>query len=336
MEDTELKATQIKETQTKEFLTPLPFAYKRTNDPEKASYREWRVSPVSIKGRENKPRTDEEILEFVRKQHEGKRWYTLEYWREKGLPTEQLELIINDRQITVCNYNREKPFTDRHINRAKEVFGQLAARFPQILNEVRWLLIDNVQPPSLLGDDELYPTNGVATREHQVFRLMPRGMELFPHRIEATSNFEGTLVHESAHLIWDEFEDEWREKFRWEYCFDHKDDWEFGLTKAGERKWLNKQTGEMSPQGEFPLQPDKCVNFYARQNAKEDICESLVAYVYDPELLKRVSPEKFGILQRHDAKQETPDISVRRVPEAEIKLPEIKPETVFYFVQEPE
>lgn len=317
-------------------LAPLPFTYERTTDPAKAQYREWRVSPVVFEGQTNEPIPDEEIIDSVRKQHEAKQWYTQEYWRRKGMPSEQVEFAINGRQITVYNFNRDKLFTDEHVERAKKAFQQLLARFPKVFDEIRWVLIDDVQPPSLLADDYLYPTNGTAMREHRAFRFMPRGTELMPHRVSAVTNFEGTFVHELGHLIQSEFEGEWREKYKWQYCFDHEDEWEVRKAQNGENRWFNKETGEMAPQGQFPLQPEQCVTSYARQNMGEDICDSLVAYVYDPEQLRRVSPDKFGILQGHDLKQTTPDISITKVPKEEIKLPEIKPETVLYFVQEPE
>lgn len=332
-EGKELGTASVQETKPKEILT-LPFRYELTTDSERASYREWRVSPVVFEGEQNKPRTDEEIVESVRKQHEAKEWYTQEYWRGKGLPSEQLEFTINGRQITLYNFNSEVPFTDEYITRTQRVLNQFATRFPETLDELRWVLIDDIQPSSLLGDEELYPTNGTAMREYRAFRFMPKGIKLSPHRVEAASNYEGTLVHELGHLIQGKFEKEWREKFKWNYCFDHDEDWEVRETRSGERKWFNKQTGEMSPQGQFPLQPDQCVTAYARQNMGEDICESLVAYIYDPELLKRVSPDKFEILRIHNSQEKPPTTSVRRIPQEEIALPKIKPETVYYFIQE--
>jgi len=321
---------------TKEPLHSLPFVYERTTDPADAQYQEWRVSPVVFEGQANEPIPDEEIVDSVRKQHESKQWYTQEYWRKKGIPSEQIEFSIDGRQITVYNFNKDKPFTDEHVDRAEKAFQQMASKFPKILDEIRWVLIDDVQPPSLLADDKLYPTNGTAMREHRAFRFMPRGMELIPHRVSAASNFEGTFVHESGHLIQGEFEGEWRKKYKWDYCYDHEDEWEVRKAPNGENRFFNKETGEMAPQGQFPLQPEQCITTYAKQNMGEDICDSLVAYVYDPELLERVSPDKFGILQKHDIKQKEPPVSATRVSKEEIKLPEIKPETVGYYVKEPE
>ena len=93
----------------------------------------------------------------------------------------------------------------------------------------------------------------------------------------------------------------------------------------------------MSPQAQYPLQPDQCITYYARQNIREDICDSLVAYIYDSDKLKAIAPEKYAILQSHDLSlKDRPYISTQRIPKAEIKLPEIKPETIRFYIQEPE
>lgn len=174
-----------------------------------------------------------------------------------------------------------------------------------------------------------------------MFRLYPRGMELFPHRIEATTNFGGTIAHELTHLIQAEFEEEWGEDFQWRYCWqdEYKDEWEVReppvKTPLGEKKWFHKESGWMSPQGQFPLQPDKCVTNYARQNIGEDICESMVAYLHDPGKLRAIAQKKHQILQGHDAKQETPEVEVQQMAENKVKLPEIKPQTIYYYIEEP-
>ncbi len=89
-----------------------------------------------------------------------------------------------------------------------------------------------------------------------------------------------------------------------------------------------------SVNGKFPLQPDQCITYYAKIDWNEDLCESMVAYLYDPDLLKETSVGKFNILSKHDIKGIPTDINVREVPKDEIKLPEIKPETVYYYIEE--
>lgn len=318
-------------------LPPLPFTYERTFDPKQAAYQEWRISRISFAGKKNEPKTDDQIVEAVKRQREGTDWFLSEYWRKKGLPQEQLEFLVGEQPITIYNYSQEKPFTDEHVVRMQKALGELASRFPQVVDKIRWILIDDIAHASGFGDPENYPLNGDAMSQWHAFRYLPRGMELIPHRVQATSNFEGTFIHEMTHLIDRDFEDEWGEKFKWNYCIDSPDEWETRPTPDGkDKKFFNKQTGEMSPQGQFSLQPDQSVTHYARQNMGEDICDSMVAYVYDPDLLKTVSLDKYDILARHDAKKPHPEVTIKRVPKEEIKLPEIKPETIHYYIEEPE
>lgn len=212
-------------TATKEQLPPLPFKYERTHAPEQAAYRERRVSLMSFEGVPNEPKTDQEIIEMIKRKREEKDWFTSEDWRGKGLPEEQIEFQVNGKSITVYNWNKEKPFTDEHIQRAQKAFQELASRFPQITDQIRWVLIDNKQEASAFGDPEKYPVNGHVMRGRGAFQLLPRGMELMPHRVAKASNFEGTFVHESTHLIEQEFKPEWKQQFKWEQCIDHKDEW---------------------------------------------------------------------------------------------------------------
>lgn len=316
-------------------LSPLPFNYKRTFDPTKASYQEWRVSPVSIVGRENKPRTDSEIISMVIQQREQKDWFVNEYWRKKGLPSEQIEFMINGSPITVYNWNKELPFTEQHIQKTKDVLEELGSRFPKILNSLRWILVENYQEPSLLGDPIKYPASGHAMSEWNTFRLFPKGMSIEPYRMPPIPNFVCTLTHELAHLIEKEFEAEWEQNFQWGYCWD-SDEWESRDSPDGNgKKFFNKKTGEMSPQFRFPLQPEQCVTYYAKQNPSEDICESLTSYVLKPDLLEKVSPKKLEILKSHDVKLKRPEVSFKTILVNQIRLPEIKPEVVYYFIKEP-
>ncbi|MBI2596490.1 hypothetical protein HYW46_07220 [Candidatus Daviesbacteria bacterium] len=314
-------------------LPPLPFTYVKTDDESKADIKVWQYKIDS------KYRTKEELLERARATKEDALWYASKEWREKGTPFEQIEFQVGDKEITVYNYN-EKKFTDEHIKKFQQVLIKLAEHFPKILERLRWVLINDKQGRSVYGDEKEYPLNGSAWVPWKVFKLQPRGMEMFPHRIIKTTNFEGTLIHELSHLIADDFYQEWTDVVRWQHITDlekkDREDWESRKTPdSGLKAFYNKKTGEMAPNGKIPLQPEQCVTKYARIKEDEDFCESMVAYFYDPELLKRVSPEKFEIIKKHDAKKPIPKIEVKRIPKDQIKLPEIKPETVYYFVKEP-
>lgn len=206
-----------------DILSPLPYTYQRTDDPALAEFSEWRVSPVVFGDEDNVPRTDEEIIEMVRQQKEAQQWYTLEYWRKKGEPQEQVEFVINNQKVTLYNFSADKPLTDEHLQKASLVFQEMASRFPQAMSQIRWIMIDGVQLPSAFGDPEKYPTNGMAYRQFQAFQFYPRGTELFPYRLPVVSNFEGVFSHELTHLIQIEFEGEWSDKFSWGRCWENEE-----------------------------------------------------------------------------------------------------------------
>lgn len=315
----------------------LPFKYERVFNDDEAQYKIWRTSPLLMgEGDVNSPKSDLEILDDVKKKNENKHWYTSEEWRGKGMPEEQIEFQINENPITVYNFNSEISFSDEHILRTERTLKELVSRFTEILEKVQWILVNDIQPPSLLGDDQHFPTNGRSIKDDKAIVIMPRGMEFFPHRISSTSNFEGTIVHEIGHLLFTKFANMWKEKFQWAFCGDNEEEWEVRKAPNGKDKWFHKLTGKMSPIGQYPLQPEQCVSEYAQIHMEEDICESLVAYIFDPEKLKEISPEKFAILKSYDT-SETKGVNVnsRKVAKTDINLPIVNPETIKYYIEEP-
>lgn len=176
METTDSK--QDVETKIQPELPKLPFTYLRTNDPNQAQFHDDRISRVKLSGKENKPQTDEKILAPIIEAKERERWVTYEYWRKKGLPQEQVEFKIGDKQVTIYNFSKEKPFSDDHIAIMQDVFEKLATHFPENLSKIRWILIDDIQPASAFGDSDKYPINGEANNFWSTFILYPRGMEL--------------------------------------------------------------------------------------------------------------------------------------------------------------
>jgi len=163
-------------------------------------------------------------------------------------------------------------------------------------------------------------------------------MEFISHRITAATNFEGTLVHELTHLIDDQFENAgWVEKYKWESCSKYSEDWDHKDVPDGGRKaFYNRKTGKMALAGLFALQPEECVTEYATHLIGDDICESLVAYFFNPNLLRTVSPTKFAIIQSQDANLPKSLVAAKRMSTDEIRLPEIKPQVVNYFIKEPQ
>ncbi|MBU6389018.1 hypothetical protein KGQ71_00725 [Patescibacteria group bacterium] len=323
--------------QLTEYEQSLPYRYERTYNREEAEFVEHRMPMIRIVGEGTLPRTDEDILNFIRQQKEMQNWFTMDYWRKKGKPEEQVELNVDGQNISVFNYCKKTPLTEEHIAQLERVYGRLAQHFPEALRNIRYFLINNVQTPSLLGDPERYPTNGSAMARLQAFQLFPRGTGLMPHRIQAASNFEGTVAHETTHLIQEKFDKPWSERYRWEQCMNFPDEWEMRDSPDGTRKvFYNKSTGEMAPQFEFPLQPEECVTEYAKLNMHEDICESMVAYLCDPDRLRLVSPGKYEILERLDQKRESVTVASEVVPKEQVNIPRPEPTTIKYYIVEPE
>lgn len=319
-------------------IDPLPFTYTRVLDASVSQYSHKRISGIQVVGEpQNEPRSDDDIVGRVKNDFEGSQWYYLEYWRRKGLPSEEIHFQLGDRIITLYNFNSEIPFSDERIEETNRVLAGFSSRFPQALDKLDYILIDDIQPSSYYGDSENYPANGQAMSGHRALKLHPRAFSDIRHRVEAASNFEGTLVHELTHPIDSQFEFAgWRDKYKWETCLSAPDDWDYrDVPDGGSKAFYNINTGKMALIDIFSLQPEECVTEYATHNLDDDVCESVVAYFYDPELLNRVSPTKYGFIKSLDVGLPEPEITVIRIPAESIQLPEIKPQEVKYYIEEP-
>ena len=314
---------------------PLPFSYVRVNDPTAATVSERRTFGMKINGVAVPPRTDEEILAKVKGDTERREWYMAEEWREKGQPNEQISVQVGGKTIELYNYN-EAAMTDEHLAVLQRMFTQFGSHFPQLLDRLNYILIDDKQPESVWSDENRYPLNGLAMKEWRAFKFSPRGVDTaIPHRLQFVSNFEGTGAHEFTHFMEDLFGSAWHENFKWDWCMDDTERFELIELSPGKKQWHDKTTGEAYPSGIFPHEDYGFVSFYAQLNQSEDICESMVAYLYAPEWLQQVSPKKYDIFRSVDAGLQSPEVVITRVDKDKIKLPEIKPETVAYYIEEP-
>lgn len=325
------------ESNSGEVFQPLPFTYTRVFDSEMAQYSYSRIPGIRPVGARNEPLSDEVIKDRVKERFESQEWFYSEYWRSKGIPSEQIEFQIGEQLITLYNFNEGLQVSDEHIDETLGVLAEFASRFPQVLDNLRWILIDNIQPLSSYGDSINYPLNGEAVVNWKAFKLQPRGMSLEPHRVPSATNFEGTLVHEMTHLIDSRFEAAgWREKYKWERCIDSPEDWEpREVPDGGKEAFYNKHTGKMALIGMYALQPDECVTEYAQQNIDDDVCDSMVAYFFDRDLLKSRSTTKLSIIASQDEGLLRPLVTAKRVSNDEIKLPPITPQVVNFYIKEP-
>ena len=317
-------------------LAPLPFTFVRTNDEQIAEFIEERMPLVSLARTGQKPSTDEAIIAAVKQQKVGEQWYFQDYWREEGQPSEQIEIRLDGHAITLYNFRPEIQLTDIHVEQLKESLGTFATHFPTVMEKVQWVLIADMKTPDPWGDANTFPLSGTIFESLKTLHLYPHAFAPKPYRIRTTSNLKGTIAHEMTHFIHDDFRDEWSESFQWGWVSDYPDIWKLIPRRNGKNYYYrNKDTGGITPSNQFPLQPDACVSEYGKRAWYEDVAESMVAYLYDPELLRRVSPKKFEILARHDANLPEPTVIAHRVLKKEIALPEIKPQTVFYYIKEP-
>jgi len=298
-------------------LPVLPFEIEFVNNEEDAQYIRDKVERIyDLDGTllEEREKDKDEIsrdVEEIKELHKEKKWFTADEYRRK-IPNEQVEFFINDKNITFYNFNKEKELSEIHIEKIKNVFKEMTERFPGSLNNIDWVLIDDVQQPSLSGDEK-FPLNGLADKDRRCLKIMPRAMDIDKtHRVEGVLNFEGTLAHEIGHFIEDIFLEEWRKYYQ----------------------WREKREGEIAPGNKYPVQPDECIDDYAKKDMQEDICDSLVAYIYNPQRLKEISPTKFSIIESIENKEkERLEVSSRRLDKPEIKLPEIKAEIIKVFLR---
>ncbi len=231
----------------------------------------------------------------------SKPWYEQSYWKAKGEPQERVVLNFADSKTTVVNFNKDIQF-EKYRERATQAMKDFGAKFPNALAKLKWILIRDFQGEPIY---EGFQVNGITLQRtaEGTMVLEPRAFGDIPHRIARVQNFEGTLAHELGHQVDTEFFDEWR-KF-WPDVFNEQDNWILDKRKGVPFTELNppthKVTGQVATtESQYLADPQQCVTEYAKTKPVEDICESLVAYMYDPELFEAKSPEKFELIRTHD------------------------------------
>lgn len=319
-------------------LSPLPFTYVKVDEVKQAAITVRRATGFSDKDGNREVRADQDLLQTVKNRQENKEWYYRDELRGKP-PSEQINFLIDGSTITLYNFNKDLPFTDEHVKLTERLLQNMLARFPLLKERLRWILLDDNPLSSVFDDTENYPENGFANAQWKEIKLTRRGMELSPHRVRAATNFEGTIGHELTHLILDRpLRDEWHQ-FPWHYVdmLTDKSRFEKRKTPGGKlERYYDQSSGKMLPMDQFPEHPEECVTEYGQMSRDEDTCDSMVAYLYDPALLKSKSQKKYDIIEGKDAHGLRPVVASERIPSDLVRLPEIKPQTVYYYVREPE
>ena len=254
----------------------------------------------------------EEIEKRVREELKNRNWWLQEYWQEKGLPKEQVNIQVGENKITLYNFGEQ--LQERHLQELQKVLADFSkVDDSKPLETLKYILIDDKKP--------LNPNTGIEMRGYgagseSAVKVYPKGTEFSDYRTEETPNFQGvsdfeaTVIHELTHNINEtvktNLRNEWLDKFNFKYIRENK-------VLAGGAITAYETS-----------QPERCVSTYAQVNPEEDICESMVAVLRKPDVL---DPEKLQLLQDRLLKDSEPlPVDMQRSGDNEVELPKIDSE----------
>jgi hypothetical protein len=203
----------------------------------------------------------EEVESILKKQLVDKNWWLQEYWQSKSVQ-EQIVIKFGESEISVYNYGESlKQEQIQSIESILQSFSTL--KKSNALKNINAILIDDIQGVNQNTGEDL---NGYGALDKGL-KLYPNSLKPIDHRVANVSNLEGTVIHELSHGIGENIEQQWRKEFGWK-----------------PRENREKMTGDAYSY-EYTVAPENCVTDYARINAKEDLCESMVAALKNPEIL---------------------------------------------------
>ena len=271
-------------------LKDVSFEEVKKGDPDFKKAEELLVDPGE---------SEDKIREKLEEKIKAENWWLQEYWQKKGIPKEQIEIAAGDKKLNVYSF-AETLLADQHLEILEKVIKEFSQiKNGEILNEVKYILIDNIPRKHPKTGVEL---NGWGAEQDRAIKIYPRGMRFIPYRIEGVSNFEGIVIHELSHAITKidtDFENEWKNKFGW------------AETKKGDG-WKCKY-------------PEKCVNDYAKKSYEEDIPESVVAALRNQ---KALDPEKLSFIKNKLPSEvdveKAPEVSIQRRSGNDIELPKVE------------
>ncbi|MDO8603100.1 MAG: hypothetical protein Q7O04_04565 [Candidatus Omnitrophota bacterium] len=233
-------------------------------------------------------------------------WWLKAMWTQKGLPKEQISITINGHIIDAYNWNNER-LSEEQISQIRDVLSKFAIIAGGIaLKRVRYILIDNLREINPKSREEI---NGRGTGHDQVIWLYLRAIRPISHRVEGATNLEGTLIHELSHSLTYIIEIDWAKKFGWR--------------RLGSPNKIFLDGSYSMWQLEIPA---RAVTTYAGEfDPGEDICESMVAALKNPEILDRERLDflRGSFLQPLDERDNEIHISVERFYKNNIVLPAV-------------
>ncbi len=251
------------------------------------------ISIPSASG-ESKETVEARLLERLKESH----WYLQEYWRGKT-PQEQLTVSLGDTSVEIYNFG--KYLEVEHIAQLEAVLRDYAKRQNTgVFGRVRHILFDD---QGIVNPYTGEPANGWAGNRDGGVKIYPAALT-GEHRVAGVTKLEGTVIHELSHSLPDDFISKWREALGWKPA---PDDPPLKLPGGAIRLEINDE-------------PWRCITDYARANASEDICESMVGALRNQAAL---DPERLKIINETFPVEEN-ELVVNTIRKNEgIKLPEL-------------
>lgn len=192
-------------------------------------------------------------------------WREADYWKRKEI-TYQAVYESDDWSVEVVGFNGMK-LTLEQEREIAEFFRDTPEGFAK----------NNPYVKAILLDDQLMPGEpeeaGHGAYFGNLIRLTPKPLKGGEYRVGSVSILKGTLAHEFTEAL----------IYRSE-------------GKKFIEMWANLFGFEKDEEGKFTVcrSPERCVTEYACSAADEDICDSMVALLYNPE---RLDKTKAGALR---------------------------------------
>jgi hypothetical protein len=183
-------------------------------------------------------------------------WEQATYWQNKEISYRKT-FSFNSWSIEVIGFN-ERELNQAQEQEIEEFFAEAPDGFAKHSPFVKAILLD----------DELLPHEPTDAGWGSYFgdrvRFTPRTITASEYRIPGISPIKAVLAHEFMEAnIYPGSESElvklWAEQF--------------GFSKNGQDDFTICQ------------QPERCITAYAQKSAEEDLCESMVAFLYSPDKL---------------------------------------------------
>lgn len=124
------------------------------------------------------------------------------------------------------------------------------------------------------------PPNGQYVYLLDTFILYQRAFDEPNHRVPGVNNLKGTLAHETGHF--------------------HT--YGYGSLTC---QWIQTNNWKRGFNGRcYVTSPEQCLNDYVKSIPDEDLAESFVAYLFNPDLLNAIAPQKITLLDNYFHKNE--------------------------------